>query len=441
MNLVPWLRQKMLEEYGLKAADTPALSEAIETVSKRRGVSDSELCRSAWQDSAVRLEIAAALTVGESYFLRHTEQEDAIRSQVESVLARGRRARVWSAGCSQGEEPFSVGMLLIERFGSGVRAAVEIEATDIDDASLKCGKSGVFSPWSLRGVSTGLQGRYFERLAGGFRIREELRSWVRFFHTSVQSYLLDVPTASIDLILFRNVGIYLTAEALTTIHEGFSRVLSPDGLLLQAATDPAPPQRSVLHRWAEGPFGSYRVHPVRVETPGEDRPRKRTISRAAFGARSGPWPRTARISGEQPVASDDNEESSAAGLSISTASALADAGRVQDAMELVSRLIEKHPRQRSGYVLRAQLRLHEHDCVGAVEDLRRALLLDPGDCLARYWYSVALGEAGQFKDAQAQRRVLASYVAGRNGSDRLSDGETTVDELRALMPDAAKELA
>ena len=191
-------------------------------------------------DSRALLEgLVAELAIGETYFLRDSEQMQALRAEVlpELVARRGasHRLRVWSAGCSSGEEAYSLAILLD---GEGLLERSDILATDLNLRALARARSGRYREWSLRGVDESVRARYF-REAGAERILiERIRDAVRFEPHNLIS--CDPPggeRSGFDLILCRNVVIYFEPQTVKEVAERFYRYLAPGGWLMMGASD------------------------------------------------------------------------------------------------------------------------------------------------------------------------------------------------------------
>ncbi len=124
--------------------------------------------------------------------------------------SESRSIRVWSAGCSSGEEPYSLAMLLAEHLGSrGPEYMVKIYGTDIDEDALATARHAAYRLDQLRDVPGHLVDRYFIRDGQLYRLRRELRRWCIFGSHNLTH---TPPLSHIDLLVCRNVLIYFTSE-------------------------------------------------------------------------------------------------------------------------------------------------------------------------------------------------------------------------------------
>ena len=117
-------------------------------------------------------ELAAmidVLTTNKTGFFREIEHFEYLRKIATNLLKKGRRVQIWSAGCSSGEEPFSVAMLLLEQVPDLEPRDVQILATDISSRMLAKARQGVYAPQALSGVPPPLLRKYFTPLVSGTR--------------------------------------------------------------------------------------------------------------------------------------------------------------------------------------------------------------------------------------------------------------------------------
>ena len=187
-------------------------------------------------------DLVDALTIGETFFFRHLEQFELIQNRIlpEILAQRGEHhvIRVWSAGCSTGEEPYSLAILL--RL-AGWKDQFQITATDISRASLEKARLGVYRKWSIRepGAAWALP---FLRPSGDlFTLSEAIRASVQFQRLNLATPCYPDPRiglAQMDLILCRNVMIYFGRETIAQISARFFDTLAPGAFLLTAAADP-----------------------------------------------------------------------------------------------------------------------------------------------------------------------------------------------------------
>lgn len=183
------------------------------------------------------VELINLLTTNETYFFR---EEFQLRTFAEEILpelqarkeASGdRRLRIWSAGCSTGEEPYTLAMLILD-FPQFKDWQVDIIGTDISQRVLQVARKGVYTDNSFRAIPPSYKQRYFAPCEGKFRIDDAVKKLVTISHLN----LFDAPRVSLlgkmDIIFCRNVIIYFDLAAKKRVIESFHQRLRPEGFLL-----------------------------------------------------------------------------------------------------------------------------------------------------------------------------------------------------------------
>src|SRR5207248_4697303 len=138
--------------------------------------------------------------------------------------------RAWCAGCSSGEEPYTLLMLLAEAMGeSGLKERVKIYATDVDSDALAQGREAIYSPAQLEPVPEDLRARYFQAINGSWCVRPELRRCVIFGRNDLHR---DPPISRVDLLLCRNTLMYFDSSVQERILGNFAFALNRGGYLV-----------------------------------------------------------------------------------------------------------------------------------------------------------------------------------------------------------------
>ena len=184
--------------------------------------------------------LVSRLTVGETYFFRNRGQFNALRDQILPGIVKRRRGkgqylRIWSAGCSTGEEAYSLAILVRELLADVADWQIHILATDINEDALAAAREGIYRNWSFREVEEHYRQRYFTPEGESSRIRPEVQSMVRFRYLNLaddQYPSTATGTESLDLILCRNVMIYFPAALCQQITSRFFACLEERGSLL-----------------------------------------------------------------------------------------------------------------------------------------------------------------------------------------------------------------
>jgi chemotaxis protein methyltransferase CheR len=183
-------------------------------------------------------DLMDVLTTNETYFFREAFQlkaftDEIIPEVVEAKLKKGDRSlRIWSAGCSTGEEPYTIAMLLLENsLLKGWR--IEIIGTDISHRVLQQARKGVYGKSSFRATDATYVERYFEEQDGGsYRLSDKLRELVTISQLNLFDNNRLALLGRMDIIFCRNVIIYFDQPAKKKVVETFCQSLYPGGFLL-----------------------------------------------------------------------------------------------------------------------------------------------------------------------------------------------------------------
>lgn len=187
-------------------------------------------------DPAALADLVETVLVHVSEFFRDESAWAHLRAHVlPPLLARPGRLRVWSAGCANGQEPYSLAMSVAEEVGADetARAAV-IYATDVDPAAVASVRAGSYESDDVAGVPADLRARYLTAHDGRWLVDPRLRdAVVPGRHDLVQ----DPPITRVDLLVCRNTLMYFAGPARAQILESLHYALAPDGVLFAGPAD------------------------------------------------------------------------------------------------------------------------------------------------------------------------------------------------------------
>ena len=182
--------------------------------------------------------VVEALLNNETYFFRDRSPFDLLQRHALPELAKSRakakRLRIWSSGCSTGQETYSLAMLFAEEPEKWRGWTIDILGTDVSTSCVDRARSGIYSQFEVqRGLGINQTIKWFEECAEGWRVVEDLRRPVRF---QVHNLLEQSPhPGGFDIVLCRNVLLYLSAEKKTLSFERLAGAMAPDGWLMLGA--------------------------------------------------------------------------------------------------------------------------------------------------------------------------------------------------------------
>ena len=175
------------------------------------------------------------ITVNETYFFREQNQLKTLSEEILPEILRTnkdkKRLRIWSAGCSTGEEPYTVAMLVLEK-GRFRDWDIEIFGSDINQRVLQVARSGVYRKNSFRTTEPYFLHKYFREEDGLSRISDNVKQYVNFTHLNLLDPFKIRLFGAMDIIFCRNVLIYFDQSSRKKVIEMFYERLVDGGYLL-----------------------------------------------------------------------------------------------------------------------------------------------------------------------------------------------------------------
>jgi chemotaxis protein methyltransferase CheR len=361
------------------------------------------------------------LTVGETHFMRDPEQMDLVRREVFPALRRrrgaGAGARVWSAGCSTGEEAYSLAILLEEE---GLDEGAVVLGTDLSTAALEKARAGCYSDWSMRGVSGPFLRDYFRHERGCRILVDRIRNKVRFERLNLvgpEDYAA-AGAFGMDLILCRNVLIYFGRETAGRIAARLFDCLAEGGVLLTAGAD-------LL-------LGEYAPFEVEVTRVGlvyrRPRPAPAVAAPARFAPAAPPPPKALPPAAEPDLVREAFER----------VTRHANAKGAAKAERIAQAALRRHPLDAPLHYLRATLLLALDRGEEAEHEARRAVYLDPSLAVAHFLLGTILRKQGARPGALRAFRNARDLCAARPSDEAVPAGDG--ERVGALHSAASAEM-
>lgn len=342
------------------------------------------------------------LTNIESYFFRDQGQFQLLeqvllpRLLVQKQLER--RLRIWSAGCSTGEEPYSLAILVRQLLAHESGWQCEVIGTDINPTVLSRARQGYYPQWSLRSLAPDIQSRYFKPYGDGFQLDPKIRQSVRF-----ESFNLAKPSTEqwcpndVDLIVCRNVFIYFSAPAISTALDSFRQALTPSGYLMTGHAE--------LYGQTLQAFQSH-LFPESVVYQRRDRPTPLVAVPPSLPVRSQPPPPT-RL---RPPASLPAPSSAIAAPPttplptvqelLTEAEFFFQQKNYRLSRKKVDLVLTRDPHSFAAYFLRAQLDANSGQYDAAIQSCEKALELEPLSVSIYYLMAQIFEERGDTEKAK-----------------------------------------
>ncbi|MBI3800009.1 MAG: tetratricopeptide repeat protein [Deltaproteobacteria bacterium] len=434
-------------------------------------------------------EFTGLLTTGESYFFRDKGQFALLRNHIlPEIINRNqprRSLRIWSAGCSTGEEPYSLAILVTELLPEQKNWQIFILGTDLNTAAIEKARRGTYSVWSFRGVHEDLKTRYFHPSHQQWELDARIRSLVHFrpgnlFQDSFPSRSSGIH--DLDLIVCRNVFIYFDQQARSVVLQKFCQSLNDEGYLLTGHGEVRGPQprnlhakrfpESVIYQSGERMVAGSANHPTlspnltraRAPARGTWSPSSRAagfppqLTKRASPAQEVPTPQTALQEAEQLVQRENyrlalakleglihQEPRNLSALTLS-AQAHASLGDYDEATRRCRQAMAADSLAVTPYYLLAHILEHQGDREAVKTLFKKILYLDPTFTPAYLELGALYDREGDTDRARKMRAIALDFLKRMppqtvvNAYGAMTAGELTayvekmVDEKRALEP-------
>lgn len=211
----------------------PQMERRINTLMRTLGIMDyNHFIKSMKEDKGVLERFVDHMTINVSEFFRNPSQWQVLKDRILPCLVEETSSlKVWSAGCSTGEEPYTTAMVLSELLPRG---NFSILATDFDPRVLRKAVEGYYLKKNITGLSPEYLQKFFVAEGDRYRVRNELKEKITF---KEHNLLRDSYPHQIDLIICRNVVIYFTEDTKSTLYRKFFNSLRPGGILFTGSTE------------------------------------------------------------------------------------------------------------------------------------------------------------------------------------------------------------
>lgn len=353
--------------------------------------------------------LSVSLTINETYFFR---EKPAMEFFQEVILKEIRETNgnyiIWSAGCSSGEEPYTIAILLKERLTSQQISKVKIIATDISDKALQKARMGAYTQWSFRETPEHIQQKYFSHKGNEWQICKEIQEMVTFGHLNLfkDSYTKYFNgRGSINLIFCRNVLMYFSHDNIKSVSHKFHDMLYENGWFVTSQVE--------LNNELFGNFGKvyshgalfYRKTEVQL-LPAVNLPTEETCQN--FNAISSKFKRIRTIPKIQdkkvpplPPAMETHA------FNYQTATEYAGRGEFDKAIEILDNLISGEDLKPEFFYLYGTIYSEMGKNREAADMLKKALYLDPGNVLSSFLLGNIYKNDG--KNEQAKKFFANAY--------------------------------
>ena len=364
MNLAP-IANLLVDRIGLDVTSLGATTFRAAAVERMQALTLTDpaayaVCLAGRSDEFERL--LDRLLVPETWFFRGGELFDFLSREISTRIHR-----ILCLPCATGEEPYSLALSMLEAGVSAER--VQIDGVDLSPTFIEAAKRGSYREFSFRQTDPELRSRYFLEAGNEWVLDSAVRGLVRFQVGNIMDASLFAESAgAYDLILCRNLLIYLTGDARLRAVANLERLLAPGGLLGVGHAEPQILTARGYQRF--GPDSCFLFRRAAIPTkrsPSPARPLPASPTRPRKPARD-----QARVIPSPAVARPMEADSS-----LADARRLADQGRLDDALAVCRTHLEQSGPSANAYSLLGVIHHARGDQADAGEAFRKALYLDP----------------------------------------------------------------
>ncbi len=373
-----------------------------------------------------RPELIALLTTSETYFLRNQKLFEVLETIIlPEIIARkaesDRTISVWSAGCSSGEEPYSVAILLHKLLHDSPGWNIKILGSDLNEKILQKAKKAVYSEWSFRNTSPGFKERYFTVVEGRyFKLKDEIKKYVTFVRHNLQTDPIPPHPKfqSFDLIFCRNVLMYFAPKNVPPILERLYRVLDDQGYFI---TGPGELPSLTFKKFKPQIINNiivYRkqsieqkVKSTRIKTPAPSntkvkikRPSKRTL---------------AALQKQVPVIEKKKRETD----ELTVIRNLANNGQLQEACQLAERYVARNNLDAYGHYLLGTIYFELGELEKARKCFEKALYLKPDFIMAHFNLANIFSVAQKVKESQRFYKNVLKLLNKMTEEQEIPEGD------------------
>ncbi len=406
-------------------------------------------------------EIAPFFTIGETYFMREQPVFDALKERILPNLLNQRRKnnhlyiKIWSAGCSSGEEPYSIAILLRETIKDIDDWQISILGTDINPHALQKAKSGIYTEWSFRRIDDNIKQKYFRKIGKKtYEISRDVRSMVVFNELNLAD--LDFPavhnsTYQCDIIMCRNVLYYFSESKRNQILNKLSLSLAEGGWLINSPSESYSNLLTNLQAYFFPGSMCYRkinntkkpegeeplIDPYVLSKTSVKQSKTLSITSPKFtNKQSAAFPTKTKktsITKPKPVSSQPNDSEYTLKQLLQQAKVAADAGNYPEAEKLCQKVLENDPINAAAYYLLGVIQAEQNQLEPAVKQIQKALFLNPDMVLAHFVLGNLFFQLNKTDKARLHFRNATKLLQQFNENTTFDLSDMSAGELKTYL--------
>ena len=228
----------------IKPEDSPNLDHALNSRMKMTGIVDANQYLDFIRTQPGELnKLIDLVTNNETYFFREPNHfKICVEHLIPDFLKKGNLAnqkiKILSAGCSTGEEPYSIAISLVDRFGPEILDSVSIVGVDINENAVRSAKKAIFTNHSFRDTEPSYQKNYFHLIfPESYQLKSSIRNAVEFHAFNLSQTKSYSWLSFFDIIFYRNVSIYFNQETKNLVFKELGDRLKDDGCIIMGSAE------------------------------------------------------------------------------------------------------------------------------------------------------------------------------------------------------------
>jgi chemotaxis protein methyltransferase CheR len=379
-------------------------------------------------------ELLDLLTVGETAFFRNKAQFHVLMRFVLPELIRRKselgekRLRAWSAGCSRGNEPYSIAIALLEVLPSYKDWNLSILGTDIHRDGLACAKQGVYCERDISFLPKAYLEKYFKVQGTTYLLHPEVRGLVQFeYHNLVKDSCRQATMQDLDLVFCRNVTIYFDARTTRRVIDKIHDCLSPGGYLFLGHTETLWRLNDQFENVEFPQAFVYRKKPDQ-----DDSRRHGDPLQAGKEAEACSYPTTPPVAERESKQGTFSTSGEGIPALLTHATTLANQARYKEAADVLEKIIKADNLSVDAYYLLGTLCSRSGDLREAEAHFRRAIYVNPESVLAYYQLGSLYLSQRRFEQAAREFNNAVRLSERRRGEQQETlEGAVTMDCLLA----------
>lgn len=397
------------------------------------------------------------ITIGETYFFRDKKlfkimREKILPDIINSKKNHNRTLKIWSAGCSTGEEAYSIAILIKELIPDCENWNIKIIATDINEKFLSKAKKGIYSEWSFRGLDENFKKKYFNKIdKDQYEVKNYIAKFVKFNNLNLVRpiYLIDNEIVNnIDIVLCRNVLIYFNKYRAQKIINSFYKAVIRGGWLITAPTEnlyfnntsfiPVNINDRFLYSKSISIDRLEKVIPKKsilkdLLAENENSIHYFDLENSNYSILQNelkPISKNMKV----PIKSSKKESKLDLKKLEALCRCLANKGKLQEALECCKKIIYEDKINPMNYYLLASIEEEQGNIFDAIKALKKAIYLDPDFIMAYFNLGNLNLKQQKFKEAFKNFEIASVFLKKCNEENIIPHSEeTTVGTLRQVI--------